>query len=286
MGNFNFFYAFLHELFAILTTFWQISEKKLTSCLCPYCAVGIHIVMLVSLLMLVLLLASLYYFWHPCCCSSAFCCRPCDVPIVSAAVGLTRCCCWLHCFCKDPCFWWHPYFVCGPVIALIPACVPAVVSSHDIAIILNGACCWRYCCCLCHCCCLHPDCGRHSCCCWHLVSKTSPKCSFSIIENERFRLVVKNGSINSGTWWFPVAGLSAIAAVPGVPMVLAFLLFLSNMLFLAVMLFLAFLLLMAFLLLLVFLLIPLSYFSWWLYILDCRMRRITLSDYQTMAIRL
>jgi hypothetical protein len=62
------------------------------------------------------------------------------------------------------------------------------VSSHDIAIILNGACCWRYCCCLCHCCCLHPDCGRHSCCCWRPLS----------------------------SWGFPVAGLFAIVDVPGV----------------------------------------------------------------------
>jgi hypothetical protein len=56
----------------------------------------------------------------------------------------------------------------GPVVAFIPAvaCIPAVVRGHDIAVILNVACCWRYCCGLCHCCCLHPDCGRHSCCCW------------------------------------------------------------------------------------------------------------------------
>jgi hypothetical protein len=40
---------------------------------------------------------------------------------------------------------------------------------------------------LCHCCCLHPDSGRHSCCCWRSLS----------------------------SWWFPVAGLSAIAEVPG-----------------------------------------------------------------------
>jgi hypothetical protein len=36
--------------------------------------------------------------------------------------------------------------------------------------------------------CLHSDCDRHSCCCWHPLS----------------------------FWWFPVAGLSAIADVPGV----------------------------------------------------------------------
>jgi hypothetical protein len=65
---------------------------------------------------------------------------------------------------------------------------------------------------------------------------------------------------------------------------LAFLLFLLNLLLLAVLLLLDFLLLRAFLLLLVFLLILVSLFwAWWLYILDCRMRRITLSDYRTMA---
>ncbi len=80
--------------------------------------------------------------------------------------------CWRSCCC----------FI--PVVAF----VPAVVSSHDIAVILNAACCWRYGCCLCHCCCWLPDCGRHSCSCWHPLS----------------------------SWWFPVAGLSAIADVPGV----------------------------------------------------------------------
>ncbi len=41
------------------------------------------------------------------------------------------------------------------------ACIPAVVSSHDIAVILAVACCLCYCCCLRHCCCLHPNCDRH-----------------------------------------------------------------------------------------------------------------------------
>jgi hypothetical protein len=31
---------------------------------------------------------------------------------------------------------------------LLFACVPAVVSGHDIDVILAVACCWRYCCCL------------------------------------------------------------------------------------------------------------------------------------------
>ncbi len=47
--------------------------------------------------------------------------------------------------------------------AFIPAvaCVPAVVSCHDIAVILAVACCWRYCCCLqLYCYCSHPNCGR------------------------------------------------------------------------------------------------------------------------------
>ncbi len=62
------------------------------------------------------------------------------------------------------------------------------MSGHDIAVVLNVACCWHYCCSLCHCCCLHPNCGRHSCCCWRSLSSL----------------------------WFPVAGLSAIADIPGV----------------------------------------------------------------------
>jgi hypothetical protein len=111
-------------------------------------------------------------------------------------MGLPPCCCRLHWFCKHHCFWWRPYCVVGPVVAFIPAvacvpavaCIPAVVSGHDTAVILNVACCWPYCCCLCHCCCLHPDCGRHSCCCWRPLS----------------------------SWCFPVAVLSAIADIPGV----------------------------------------------------------------------
>ncbi len=151
-------------------------------CCCPYSAVGIQIVLLASQLMLVLMLASLYYFWHPCCYGSPFCCWRWDVPTVSAAVGLPPSCSWLHCFCKHPCFWCRPYCVGGRAVAFIPAaaCFSAVVSSHDIAVIINVACCWRYCCCLCHCCCLHPDSGRHSCCCWRSLS----------------------------FWWFLVAGLS------------------------------------------------------------------------------
>jgi hypothetical protein len=62
------------------------------------------------------------------------------------------------------------------------------VNGHDIAVILIISCCWRYCCCLCHFCCLHSESGRHSCCCWRTLSSR----------------------------WFPVAGLSAIANVPGV----------------------------------------------------------------------
>ncbi len=124
--------------------------------------VGVHIVLLASLLMLVLMLASLYYFWHPCWCGSPLCCWRCDVPIVSAAVGLPPCCCRIYWFCKNSCFWWRPYCIGVPFVAFIPAvaCVPAVVSGHDIDVILNVACCWR---CLCR---LHPDCGRYSCRCW------------------------------------------------------------------------------------------------------------------------
>ena len=31
----------------------------------------------------------------------------------------------------------------SPAFTLAVACVPAVVSGHDIAVILNVACCWR-----------------------------------------------------------------------------------------------------------------------------------------------
>jgi hypothetical protein len=55
----------------------------------------------------------------------------------------------------------------GPVVAYIPAVarIAAVVSGHDIAVILAVACGWSYCCCLRLCCCLHPNSGRYFCCC-------------------------------------------------------------------------------------------------------------------------
>jgi len=91
---------------------------------------------------------------------------------------------------------WHPCCVGGPVVAFIPAvaCNPVVMSDHYIAVILSVACCWCYCCCLRHCSCLHPNCDKHSCCCWR-----------------PFR-----------SCWVTVAGLPAIAGVPGVASISAF----------------------------------------------------------------
>ncbi len=132
--------------------------------------------------MLVLLLASLYYFWHPCCYGSPFCCWRCDVLIVFALLA-SPCYCWLHCSSISAFGGVHMCWRSIPAVA----CVPAVVSGHDIAIILIVACCWCHCCWLCHSCCLHPDSGRHSCSCWRPLN----------------------------SWWFPVAGLSAIADAPG-----------------------------------------------------------------------
>ncbi len=94
-------------------------------------------------------------------------------------------------FCKHSRLWWRPYCVGRQSCCCFHSCCCLrswVVNGHDIAVILNVACCWRYCCCLCHCCCLQPDSGRHSCCSWRPLS----------------------------SWWFLVAGLSAIADVPGV----------------------------------------------------------------------
>ncbi len=130
LGIFTIFTSFFTNFFAVLTILGEFPRKLmscwltyfflvLSSIFCrwrPYCAVGVLIVLLASLLMLVLLLASLYYFWHPCCYGSPFCCWRCDVPIVSAAVSFPPCCCWLHYFCKHPCFWWCLYCVGGPVV--------------------------------------------------------------------------------------------------------------------------------------------------------------------------
>jgi hypothetical protein len=66
--------------------------------------VGVHILLLASLVMLVLLLASLNYFWQPCCCGSPFCCCRCDVPIVSATVGLLHAVAGLTVFARIPAF--------------------------------------------------------------------------------------------------------------------------------------------------------------------------------------
>ncbi len=69
-----------------------------------------------------------------------------DVPLVPApvvifngvpvVVGLPAC--WLHYLCKNSCFFWHPWCIGCPVVAFTPAvaCIPAVVSNHDIAVIL------------------------------------------------------------------------------------------------------------------------------------------------------
>ncbi len=96
-------------------------------CWRPYCAVGVHNVLLGSLLMLVLLLASLYLFlaslllW---------------ISLLLLMLWCSYCLCYcqpqLHCFCKHPCFWWRPYCVGGHVVALTPAVsrFSAVVSGH------------------------------------------------------------------------------------------------------------------------------------------------------------
>jgi hypothetical protein len=81
--------------------------------------------------------------------SLQFCCLMCDIKddaVVPAAAAIS-----------------DPYCVGCPVVTFIPAvaCVPAVVSSHDIAVILAVDCCLRG-----HCCYLHPNCDRYSCCCW------------------------------------------------------------------------------------------------------------------------
>ncbi len=126
----------------------------------------------------VLLLGSLYCFWNPCCCGSPFCCWLCDVPIVSAAVGLPPCCCRLHCFCKHPSFDAEHtvlavLFLLSFLQLLAFLLLWAVITLLWVLLVSLL---------------LHPDCSRHSCCCWRPLS----------------------------SWWFPVAGLSAISDIPGV----------------------------------------------------------------------
>jgi hypothetical protein len=109
------------------------------SCWRPY------ILMLASLLMIVLLLASLNYFWQPCCCGSTFCCCRCDVPIVSATVGLLHAVAGLTVFARIPAFDGVHTVLATLFVFITPvACVPAVVSCNDIVVNLNVACCWRY----------------------------------------------------------------------------------------------------------------------------------------------
>ncbi len=135
---------------------WLYGEfpRKLMTCWRPYCAVAVHNVVLAPILCCwrpycavgvpadasTVVGYRLFYFWHPCSYGSPLCCWRCDVPIVSASVGLPPCCRRLHCFCKHLCFWRRPYCVGGPVVALIPAvaCFSAIVSSHDITVILNA----------------------------------------------------------------------------------------------------------------------------------------------------
>ncbi len=81
------------------------------------------------------------------------------------------------------------------------------MSSHDIAVILNVACCWRYCCGLCHCYFLHPECGRHSCCFWHTLISWVADGPFVT----GFPAVTDFPAVDS------VLALTSVPADPGVP---------------------------------------------------------------------
>ncbi len=105
-------------------------------CWRPYCAVGVHNVLLGSLLMLVLLLTSLYLFLLSLLLGSPFCCWCCDVLIVSATISLPPCCsqlhlqaslllvesilCWRSCCCFNSC-------CCLPVIGQLDYCYRTVI---------------------------------------------------------------------------------------------------------------------------------------------------------------
>ncbi len=185
-GIFPLFYVFLHKFFAILTTFWRFSAKtheflaskiallaSILCCWCPSCF--LYSCWLVST------------SWHPCCSGSPFYCWSCDVPIVSAIVGLPPCCCRLHCFCI-------PAFD-GMVLAVLLLfsfllLLAFLLLGHDISVILKmllvaGV---TVVACVTAVACMHTDCGSHSCNCW---------------RPESF-------------WRFPVDSLSAITDVPGV----------------------------------------------------------------------
>ncbi len=164
MGHIYPFCVFLHEFFATLETFWRISTKHMR-CWRTYCAVCprwcYYCCWLVSTIFGILAVAGL---------PSAV--DICDVLLyllllLNVLVVSFCCCCWcprwmLLSSCGptaddiyddaivpataviyDSCFCCHPYCVGGPGVVFIPAiaCIPAVVSSHDIAVILAVACC-------------------------------------------------------------------------------------------------------------------------------------------------
>ncbi len=136
-GILTLFYAFLYEFFAILTTFFSVFLRKLRNCLCLYCAVGVHIVLLASLLMLVLLLASLYYFWHPCCCGWG----------LHAAVGTVM------------------FLLSLLLLASLPAVVTLFLQAS--LLLMASILCWRPCCRFHSCSCLRSCCCERSWYCCH-----------------------------------------------------------------------------------------------------------------------
>ena len=132
MWIFYIFYVFFQEFFAVLTTFWRISAKKI-SCWRSCCAAGVPadastvVAGLSSANDSVMSLLS-QLLWPP---PSML--LPAALFLQGFLLLIASILCWRSCCC----------FI--PAVAFISAvaCVPAVVSGY--AVILNFACCWRYC---------------------------------------------------------------------------------------------------------------------------------------------
>jgi hypothetical protein len=89
----------------------------------------------------------------------------------------------------SPCFWWRPYCVGGPVAALIPAvaCIPAVVRTVMILLSFLML---------------------------LVASVTVIACVTAVACIQTVAGILAVAGVLLSSWWFPVAGLSAIADVP------------------------------------------------------------------------
>ncbi len=147
-----------------------------SSCYCCWCPYWMLLPSLLFVLAVLLLMTSMMML-------SSLLLLLSSLSLTSFLLLLSSILCWRSCYHFHSCFCLHScccersWYCCHPPLLL--------------ALLLLLAC---------HCCCLHPNCGRYSCCCLH------PNCGrYSCCYWRPF-----------SSWWVTLAGLPAIAGIPGV----------------------------------------------------------------------